>query len=41
MGDTSADAMASALKNHPDKVFYIAQIGFDVAEMVARYFHNA
>lgn len=38
LGNTSAEALESARQNHPDKVFYVVKIGFDVAETMARSF---
>lgn len=38
IGNTSADAVSLARQNHPDKVFYVVKIGFDVAETMARLF---
>lgn len=38
LGNTSAEALASARKEHPDKVFYVVKIGFDVAETMAHSF---
>lgn len=32
LADTSADAVAEARKNHPDKIFYVVKIGYDAAE---------
>lgn len=36
LGNTSAEAVELARQNHPDKVFYVVKIGFDVAETMAR-----
>lgn len=36
LGNTSAEALELARQKHPDKVFYVAKIGFDVAETAAR-----
>lgn len=36
LGNTSAEALELARQNHPNKVFYIVKIGFDVAETMAR-----
>jgi len=41
LGNTSAEALELARQNHPDKVFYVVKIGFDVAETMARSFINA
>lgn len=38
LGNTSAEALESAKQNHPNKVFYVVKIGFDVAETMARSF---
>jgi len=38
LGDTSAEALELARQNHPNKVFYVVKIGFDVAETMARSF---
>jgi len=38
LGNTSADALELARQNHPNKVFYVVKIGFDVAETMARSF---
>jgi hypothetical protein len=38
LGNTSADALVLAKKAHPNKVFYVIKIGFDVAETMARSF---
>ena len=38
LGNTSAEALELARQNHPDKVFYVIKIGFDVAETMARSF---
>lgn len=39
LGETSVDALNSARQEHPNKVFYVVKIGFDVAETVARSFN--
>ena len=36
LGNTSAEALELARQNHPNKVFYVIKIGFDVAETLAR-----
>lgn len=36
LGSTSADAVASAREQHPNKLFYVVKIGYDVAETMAR-----
>ena len=38
LAPTSAEALGIARENHPNKVFYVVKIGFDVAETVARSF---
>jgi len=38
LGNTSAEALELARQNHPNKVFYVVKIGFDVAETMARSF---
>lgn len=40
-GDTSAEALKLARENHPDTVFYVVKIGFDVAETTAQAFINS
>lgn len=41
LGDTSAEALELARQNHPNKVFYVVKIGFDVAETMARSFADS
>ncbi len=41
LGDTSAEAVASAMKHYPNKVFYVVKIGFDFVESIARSFVGA
>ena len=36
LGQTSAGALVLAKEKHPDKVFYVVKIGFDVAEMMVQ-----
>jgi len=36
LGQTSAEALNKARQNHPNKVFYVVKIGFEVAETVAK-----
>lgn len=36
LGNTSAEALDLARQNHPNTVFYVIKIGFDVAETMAR-----
>lgn len=38
LGSTSADALALARSKHPNKIFYVVKIGFDVAETTAQSF---
>jgi len=38
LGKTSAEALNKARQNHPNKVFYVAKIGFEVAETVAKLY---
>lgn len=38
LGNTSAEALELARQNHPNKVFYVVKIGFDVAETMAKMF---
>lgn len=38
LGDTSAEALELARTNHPNEVFYVVKIGFDVAETMAESF---
>lgn len=38
LGNTSAEALELAHQKYPDKVFYVAKIGFDAAETAARAF---
>lgn len=40
LGNTSAEALELARQNHPNKVFYIVKIGFDVAETMAKTLSN-
>ncbi|MFH1129513.1 MAG: hypothetical protein V1686_02140 [Patescibacteria group bacterium] len=40
LGNTSAEAVELARQNHPDKVFYVVKIGFDVVETMARSYIN-
>ena len=35
MGNTSAEALESARSKHPNKVFYVVKIGFDVEETMS------
>ncbi len=37
-GNTSAEALELAREHHPNKVFYVVKIGFDVAETMAQSF---
>lgn len=38
LGSTSAEALDLARSKHPNKVFYVVKIGFDVAETMAKSF---
>jgi len=38
LADDSIEAVETAKKVHPDKVFYVVKIGFDYAETLANYF---
>lgn len=38
LGTTSADALELARQHHPNTIFYIVKIGFDVAETMAKSF---
>lgn len=38
LGNTGAEALEFARQNHPNRVFYVVKIGFDVAETMARSF---
>lgn len=38
LGNTSAEAIELAKQNHPNKIFYVVKIGFDVAETMAKSF---
>jgi hypothetical protein len=38
LGNASAEAVVLAKKDHPNKVFYVVKIGFDVAETMAKSF---
>jgi hypothetical protein len=38
LAETSADAVAEARKNNPNKIFYVVKIGFDAAETMAQAF---
>ncbi len=40
IGNTSAEALESARKEHPGKIFYVVKIGFDVADTLAESFTN-
>ena len=35
-GNTSAEALALARTKHPNKIFYVVKIGFDVVETMAK-----
>jgi len=36
LGNTSAEALELARAKHPNKIFYIVKIGFDVVETMAK-----
>jgi hypothetical protein len=38
LATSSAEAVELARQKHPDKVFYVVKIGFEVAETMARLF---
>lgn len=38
LGNSSADAVALARSKHPNTVFYVVKIGYDVAETLAQSF---
>lgn len=38
LGNTSAEALELARQSHPNKVFYVVKIGFEVAETMAQAF---
>ena len=38
LSNTSAEALELARQSHPNKVFYVVKIGFDVAETMAKSF---
>ena len=38
LADSTVEAVATAKKEHPDKVFYVVKIGFDYVETMANYF---
>jgi len=43
LGNTSSEALELARSKHPNKIFYVVKIGFDVAETMAKSFidnHN-
>ncbi|PIR45238.1 MAG: hypothetical protein COV10_00370 [Candidatus Vogelbacteria bacterium CG10_big_fil_rev_8_21_14_0_10_51_16] len=35
LGISSAEALTKARKEHPDRIFYVVKIGYDVAETMA------
>lgn len=41
LGITSVEALELARQNHPNKVFYVVKIGFDVAETMAKFGYKA
>ncbi len=38
LAPTSAEAVVSARKENPEKVFYVVKVGFNAAEMMAHLF---
>ncbi|MFH0886670.1 MAG: hypothetical protein V1843_00735 [bacterium] len=36
LGNTSAEALELARSKHPNKIFYVVKIGFDVVETMAK-----
>ena len=38
LADTSSEAVILAQKDHPDKIFFLVKIGFEVAETMFRSF---
>ena len=38
LGATSSEALAQAREHHPDRVFYVVKIGYDVAETMVQSF---
>jgi len=38
LGNTSAESLELAREKHPNNVFYVVKIGFDVAETMAQSF---
>ncbi len=40
LAETSAEAVSKAKSSHPNKVFYVVKIGYDVAQTLAEYFLN-
>lgn len=40
MGETSVEAMKKAKEAHPEKIFYIAKIGYDTIETIAKHLLN-
>ncbi|MDO8524753.1 MAG: hypothetical protein Q7R99_03980 [bacterium] len=38
LGNTSAQALEFAREKHPNNVFYVVKVGFDVAETMAQSF---
>lgn len=41
LGNTSAEALELARSKHPNRIFYVVKIGFDVAETMAKSFINS
>jgi len=40
LGNTGAEALELARQSHPDKIFYVVKIGYDVAETLAQCFNG-
>lgn len=40
LGSTSAESLELAREAHPNKVFYVVKIGYDVAETMSKSFMN-
>lgn len=38
IGNTSAEAVELARQHHPEEIFYVVKIGFDVVETIAQSF---
>lgn len=40
LGATGVEAITEAKSHHPDKMFYLAKVGFETTEMIAEYYLN-